>query len=362
MVLRGDLRVARLAARHGKIPDCPGAGTPEDLPRSLAVEGATLKKTGEHPSRSLGFLSRYHDGELTREETAEFDRHADHCAECRSAAAEYEAVLAMYRSAGPDLPDDLLAARNARRIDTEARQRAPVRFLTLQIDLVWASVLAVALVGALALYALLSRRPPSPVTVAENAAPAPPSPTPAAAPQPPGAPEAAGTAPSPERGQRREKTIAPSTTRDRQPAPPADSLFAPEPDRAPTAGGAATNPAPAVPAEAKVGGAAAEMASSDAPRGALPVGGPVSAPILIRRVEPVVSPDARQRIAGGAPVVIVAVISEDGEVTRPRIVRSNPALDGAVLAAVRQWRYRPALKDGKPVAAYLTITVNADLR
>jgi TonB family protein len=47
-------------------------------------------------------------------------------------------------------------------------------------------------------------------------------------------------------------------------------------------------------------------------------------------------------------VVIIAVISETGEVTQPKIVRSNPAIDGAALRAVRQWRYRPAFKDGSP--------------
>ena len=326
----------------------------------MVVEGGTLKKTGEHPSRSLGFLSRYHDGELTREETAEFDRHAEHCAECRSAAAEYEAVIAMYRSADPDLPDDRLAARIARRIDTEVRQRAPVRFLTLQIDLVWASVLAVALVAAIALYAVLSRRPPIPVTVAENAAPAP---TPIAAPETPGAPEAAGTARPSGGRERQEKSVRSPTPREPPPASAADSLLAPERDRAPAAEIAPASPAGAAgSAETKVAGAAAEIDTDDSSREALPVGGPVSAPVLIRRVEPVVSEGARRGIAAGTPVVIVAVISKDGEVTLPRIVRSNPALDAAVLAAVRQWRYRPALKDGKPVAAYLTITVNADLR
>lgn len=319
-----------------------------------------MKKTGEHPARSLGFLSRYHDGELSREETADFDRHAERCAECRSAAAEYEAVLAMYRAAGSDLPDDHLAARIARRIDTEVRHRGPVRFITLQIDLVWASVLAVALVGAIALYALLARRPTSPVRVAENAVPqALPAP-PAAEPAPP---RSVAAAPGQSASRANEaRPAAPGQSESRSESR-ADASFAPEPRPALAAGSAATPSAPTpVPQEAVSKSAVSESPAREDALEPLPVGGDVSAPILVRRVDPIVSDDASRRLVGGPPVVIIAVISETGEVTQPKIVRSNPAIDGAALRAVRQWRYRPALKDGKPVASYLTITVNPDNR
>lgn len=319
-----------------------------------------MKKTGEHPARSLGFLSRYHDGELSREEREDFDRHADRCAECRIAAAEYEAVLAMYRAEGSDLPDDRLAARISRRIDTEVRHRAPVRFITLQIDLVWASVLAVGLVAALALYAVLARRPASPVSVAENAAPSSAAEPKIAAPSPPPAPTATEPAPGPQGP--REKPARPPATDRRDTRPLADAPFAPETDRAPAEGGVPASPAAPPPGLPEFGSGAVESPARPEAREPLPVGGPVSAPILIRKVAPIVSSDAVRDFSGGSPVVIVAVISEDGEVTQPRIIRSNPAFDGAVLRAVGQWRYRPALKDGKPVAAYLTITVNPSPR
>jgi len=296
---------------------------------------------------------------------ADFDRHAERCADCRSTAAEYEAVLAMYRAAGADLPDDLLAARISRRIDTEVRHRGPVRFITLQIDLVWASVLAVALVGAIALYAVLARRPASPVRVAENVAakavpPASPA-TPAVEPAPPRSAVTSPPLPAPGRSASRAKEPRAASTG--EPAPLADTPFAPEPRQAPAAGLAASAPAPSpVPPEANLKSAVSESRAGEDALEPLPVGGPVSAPILIRRVDPNVSDEARRRIVGGSPVVIVAVISETGEVTQPRIVKSNPALDEAALRAVRRWRYRPALKDGKPVPAYLTITVNPDAR
>jgi protein TonB len=290
---------------------------------------------------------------------ADFDRHAERCADCRSAAAEYEAVLAMYRAAGADLPDDLLAARISRRIDTEVRHRGPVRFITLQIDLVWASVLAVALVGAIALYAVLARRPASPVRVAESAVrhTAPPPP----AVEPPPKSIAASNVPAPARSASRAKEPRPASKGETEPL--ADAPFAPEPLRAGAAGMAASAPAPSsVPPEAKSKSAVSESPARDDALEPVPVGGPVSAPTLVRRVDPIVPGEARRRIVGGSPVVIVAVISETGEVTQPRIVQSNPALDEAALRAVRQWRYRPALRDGKPVPAYLTITVDPDAR
>jgi protein TonB len=321
-----------------------------------------VKKAGEHPARSLGFLSRYHDGELSREEMADFDRHAERCADCRSAAAEYEAVLAMYREAAPDPADDHLAARISRRIDTEVRHRGPVRFVTLQIDLVWASVLAVALVGAIALYAVLARRPAGPVRVAENAVPQS-SPAPPAA--EPASPRSIASAPLPAPGRRASRAKEAGPAAPEEPESLAGAPFAPEPRPALAGPSAASAPAPVpspVAQEAESKSAVSESPAREDALEPLPVGGDVSAPILIRRVAPIVSHDAGSDFASGSPVVIVAVISESGEVTQPKIVRSNPAWDGTVLRAVRQWRYRPALKDGKPVAAYLTITVNVDNR
>jgi len=94
----------------------------------------------------------------------------------------------------------------------------------------------------------------------------------------------------------------------------------------------------------------------------LRVGGPVTAPVLVRRVEPVISDGMRRRIVDASPVVIEAVITETGEVTRMKVIRSNPPFDAAVLRAVSQWRYRPAQLDGKPVPVYLTVTLSIDVR
>ena len=321
-----------------------------------------MKDIREHPSRALGFLSRYHDGDLTPEEKRDFERHTRACPECRESAEEYEAVLAMYREAGSSEADASLAARISRRIDTELRHRAPVRYVTLQIDLLWASVVAVGLVGVLALYGVFGRRKasPGPTIVAEKAAQAPP----AAAPEPAGEENReAGPSPAPPRALRSPSRFSPEA-----PAPagePPAVLPASPPASAPApesvSGGIAAAPAPASKAEASDSNAAAASRQRDAEAEPLRVGGPVTAPVLIRRVEPIIPESTRRRSIDASPVVVEAVITETGEVARLKVVRSNPPFDAAVIRAVSQWRYRPALLDGKPVSVYLTVTLSIDV-
>jgi len=61
-------------------------------------------------------------------------------------------------------------------------------------------------------------------------------------------------------------------------------------------------------------------------------------------------------------VIIEATIDERGHVTEARILRSVTLLDAAALAAVRQWRFTPALLNGEPVPVVMTVTVNFQLR
>lgn len=42
-----------------------------------------------------------------------------------------------------------------------------------------------------------------------------------------------------------------------------------------------------------------------------------------------------------------------------RVVKSlGPAFDEAAVAAVKQWKYKPATQDGKPVAQRVLIEIN----
>ena len=86
-------------------------------------------------------------------------------------------------------------------------------------------------------------------------------------------------------------------------------------------------------------------------------GGAVSYPVLFHRVEPDY-PRAAIRTRSEGVVILDAIITAAGDVDEVRVLRSaNPLLDDAAVRAVRQWAYRPALLDGRPVRVRLTVTV-----
>ena len=90
------------------------------------------------------------------------------------------------------------------------------------------------------------------------------------------------------------------------------------------------------------------------------VGGDVTPPRVIQKVHPQF-PKKRLSFRQFTPIVLEAVITETGEVADPTIVMSgHPDLDPIVLAAVRQWKYEPARRKGKPVAVFLTVSVTLD--
>lgn len=95
--------------------------------------------------------------------------------------------------------------------------------------------------------------------------------------------------------------------------------------------------------------------------GALRVGdGGVGAPMKVRDVKPEYPPIALA--AGVQGIVAVEVrIEPDGTVGTANVVRSIPLLDQAALDAVKQWRFKPTLLNGQPVAVMMTVTINFTL-
>ena len=57
-------------------------------------------------------------------------------------------------------------------------------------------------------------------------------------------------------------------------------------------------------------------------------------------------------------VSLTAGLDSAGAVRTVRIVSGNRALAAAAVQAVRQWRYRPYLKDGQPVATETNIVIS----
>ena len=94
------------------------------------------------------------------------------------------------------------------------------------------------------------------------------------------------------------------------------------------------------------------------------VGNGVTAPDLLHRTQPQYSADAmRAKLQGVA--VLTGIVGVDGRLHDIRVARSLDAafgLDQEAIACVRQWRFRPGTRQGRPVAVYVTIEVAFNLR
>jgi TonB family protein len=92
--------------------------------------------------------------------------------------------------------------------------------------------------------------------------------------------------------------------------------------------------------------------------GVLVVGGEVKQPKVVRKVEPNWESIPREKRTQRGPIMVEAVITTEGTVLDPVVIsESQPNLDPLFLAALRQWKYEPARKDGKPVPVFLVVTV-----
>jgi protein TonB len=86
----------------------------------------------------------------------------------------------------------------------------------------------------------------------------------------------------------------------------------------------------------------------------------VSTGLLIRRIQPNYPPLARQaRIQG--TVVLQAEISKEGTIQNLQLISGHPMLAPAAIEAVKQWRYKPYLLNGEPVAVETQVVVNFTL-
>jgi TonB family protein len=95
---------------------------------------------------------------------------------------------------------------------------------------------------------------------------------------------------------------------------------------------------------------------SKGPAAPTPIGGDVKQAKLIKSVPPIYPALARsQRISGN--VQIDALIDAQGNVTTMKVLSGSPILHQSALAAVKQWKYEPAMLDGKPTPMHLTVTV-----
>ncbi|HEY6253194.1 MAG TPA: energy transducer TonB [Candidatus Angelobacter sp.] len=95
--------------------------------------------------------------------------------------------------------------------------------------------------------------------------------------------------------------------------------------------------------------------------GVFTVGNGITAPHVIYDPEPEYSSEARQAKHQGT-VILWAIIGADGRPHDLGVHRSlGMGLDEKAMEAVRTWRFRPATKDGHPVAVQIEVEVNFHL-
>jgi len=95
--------------------------------------------------------------------------------------------------------------------------------------------------------------------------------------------------------------------------------------------------------------------------GVYKVGGGISAPQAISSPDPNYTEEARQAKRQGT-CVLWLIVDAAGRPRDIKVVRGlGLGLDAKALEAVRQWRFQPALKDGKPVDVQISVEVEFHL-
>jgi TonB family protein len=84
----------------------------------------------------------------------------------------------------------------------------------------------------------------------------------------------------------------------------------------------------------------------------------ITHPVVVEKVNPKYPPDAREEKVMGS-VIVETVLTEEGVVDDVQVINSpDDRLSAAAVEAIQQWKFEPALCDGKPVAVYYNLTVN----
>jgi TonB family protein len=87
------------------------------------------------------------------------------------------------------------------------------------------------------------------------------------------------------------------------------------------------------------------------------IGGAVSAPVKIKGRNPMYTELARQDKVNGS-VMVSLIVDKDGLPQKVHVTRGlGDGLDENAVEAVKQWRFKPAMKDGNPVAVAMSMEV-----
>ena len=98
------------------------------------------------------------------------------------------------------------------------------------------------------------------------------------------------------------------------------------------------------------------------PRAPVRVGGQITPPELVHRVEPVY-PDVAVSARLRGTVILEAQVDKEGRVVDVKVLRTaNRLLDDAAITAVKQWRYRPLILNNQPEQFVLTVVLTFSLQ
>jgi len=173
-------------------------------------------------------------------------------------------------------------------------------------------------------------------------------------PPPPAEPAAEKVAPRPRR-----RMVVPTKISD-GPLAESDAALAEEEappeeeaEEAPEVAPAPVAPAPVAPAPV----APAPRPRPPRPSGPIQLPENATPPVPDGGNRPPAYPEAARSSGVEAIVIAKIVVSESGAVGAIEILRGHPAFDDAVRAALRTWRFTPAMVEGRPTAVYRIIRV-----
>jgi protein TonB len=84
-------------------------------------------------------------------------------------------------------------------------------------------------------------------------------------------------------------------------------------------------------------------------------------PEAVSTVRPVY-PDIAREAGVDGQVVVQALVGKDGKVKDTRVVKSIPMLDDAAVNAVKQYVFKPALSNNRPVAVWVAVPIRFSLQ
>ncbi len=88
----------------------------------------------------------------------------------------------------------------------------------------------------------------------------------------------------------------------------------------------------------------------------------ISHPVVVEKINPKYPPEAREEKVMGM-VTVETVITEEGVVEEIQVVESpDDRLSAAAIEAIEQWKFEPALCDGRPVGVYYNLTIKFRLQ